>query len=54
MAKSFFKTFEEAENAWFEIKNGLSDFYDEEEEDDWNRDTEEEFMMRYGFYLMDF
>jgi hypothetical protein len=54
MAKELFYTFEEAEAAWSEIKNGLADFYDEDEEDDWNRDTDEEFFDKYGFYLMDF
>jgi len=54
MAQELFKTFEEAETAWFDIKHELAYVYDEDEEDDLNRDTDEEFFDRYGFYLTDF
>ena len=57
MARELFKTFEEAESAWFEIKEQLQDQFDDPEEDDedeLNRETDDEFSAQYGFDLMDF
>ena len=54
MAQELFKTFEEAEAAWFEIKESLENDFDEDEEDDLNRETDDVFFEKYGFELLDF
>jgi hypothetical protein len=53
MKQKPFKTFKEAELAWFEIKKELKDEFDCDE-DSLNRETDDEFFDKYGFELMDF
>ena len=54
MAQELFRTFEKAEEAWFKIKNRSAEFFDEGEEDDLNRYTDQKFFEIYGFDLVDF
>jgi hypothetical protein len=54
MAQKLFETFEEAEAAWFKIKESLEDDFDEDEEDDLNRETDDVFFEKYGYNLMGF
>lgn len=52
-----FKTYDEAQSAWDDIKDDVKDDFDDpegEDEDMINRITDDEFYNKYGFNIFDY